>query len=346
MLGIVLTNKGIEEFCAQEVGELGAKNVQAGERLVSFECKGREELCAIAYRAQSAERVLEVLVDESGPDVLELIRSAGPKLAGVTGMACVEASRFGTHAFDSVVVKQETARLLKSVDYEDFERLVYVVVVDQRVVIGIDVAGVDLSKREYKVFTNSFSLKATVGYALVRMTGWSSGMLLDPLCRDGVVAIEAAHFAHDLSPRRFEKRRFAAQSPAPDRFGEPLDFEGGVLATDGLFANISAAKKNAKIALVHKLIDFRKYAVDDIDLQVEKESVSVIATSCTKVPAKFFERTHFVLAAKGRIALLVQESKGVKESAVAAGFEVMRETQFWMGKNPYPVFLFGKNGKK
>ena len=67
------------------------------------------------------------------------------------------------------------------IDLESPDVTFFVYIIGKRFFFGVDFAGFDLSKRNYKVFALADSIKASVAYSLVRLAGVKNGMVvLDP----------------------------------------------------------------------------------------------------------------------------------------------------------------------
>ena len=61
MKGVLITNKGLEKVSAKEVKNFLKTSSIMKEGLIEFEVKNYTDLCKIAYRSQSARRVILLL---------------------------------------------------------------------------------------------------------------------------------------------------------------------------------------------------------------------------------------------------------------------------------------------
>ncbi|PIY60218.1 hypothetical protein COY95_02955, partial [Candidatus Woesearchaeota archaeon CG_4_10_14_0_8_um_filter_47_5] len=62
MNGLIITHKGMEGVCKQELCELASpKKTKTEEGVVLFEIENHEEFCTLCYTMQSAEMVLYFL---------------------------------------------------------------------------------------------------------------------------------------------------------------------------------------------------------------------------------------------------------------------------------------------
>ncbi|MBD3319265.1 hypothetical protein GF342_05140 [Candidatus Woesearchaeota archaeon] len=336
MKALSLTNKGIEPFVVQEIKELLGRDAESHHRVVLFEAS-EEEVCKFAYQARSVSRVLRLLGSLESPNLLEelpsLVRSLSlPKECTIDGI------RVGSHAFNSQDVKaciQEHANV--SFSYSSYKNMLFFVIIDEACYLGLDVAGRDLSKRDYKIFPSSFSLKGPLAYSLVRLASFGQqSVMLDPFCRDGTIAIEAALFASGQSPHYFCKRKFLCD--ALDRFDRSITTDAKVFASSSQFSHLSAAKKNAKIADMHKSIHFRKYAIDDLDILLDTK-VTTIVTSVKKTVGALLHRADAMTVSKALVVVLYQQYEG----EVPKGFHELRRLTMSMGKQDFSVLVFEKS---
>jgi 23S rRNA G2445 N2-methylase RlmL len=233
--------------------------------------------------------------------------------------------------------------------------------------IGLDFSG-DISKREYRIFNSSMSLKGTTAFGLLKMAGYGpKDILLDPSCNSGTICIEAALYSSKLSPRFYSKRfpftKFSLFKDADiERFFRDIDEKSSekklsITAADTMLRNISAAKKNAKIAGVEKLMEFRRIDTDWLDLKFEKDSIDKIITFnpgsskykdgslIKKFYKELFYQSEYVLKDEGFLVILCLK----KELLIEAGkehFQLMREESYYSGDQLMHVLFFRKSGFK
>ena len=142
--------------------------------------------------------------------------------------------------------------------------------------IGIDTSGVSLHKRGYRQMTVKAPITETLASALIMLTPWNKDrILVDPFCGSGTFPIEAAMMAADMAPgmnRSFlaedwkhlvpRKCWYDALEEAQDRVN--LDIETDIQGYDIDPEALKAARSNAKMAGVDKLIHFQQRAVKDL----------------------------------------------------------------------------------
>ena len=105
----------------------------------------------------------------------------------------VDCNREGEHDFDSCMVEHAVGELIYKkgfkVDLKEPRNRVYVDIIDDNCLVGL-LEKDKLCKRDYRVRISNQGLNACLAYCMLRILG--KGSLIDPFCRDGVIAIEAA----------------------------------------------------------------------------------------------------------------------------------------------------------
>ena len=142
--------------------------------------------------------------------------------------------------------------------------------------IGIDTSGVSLHKRGYRQMTVKAPITETLASALIMLTPWNKErILVDPFCGSGTFPIEAAMMAADIAPgmnrsflaeewRHLVPRKcwYDAREEANDRVN--LTVETDIQGYDIDEEAIRAARANAKLAGVEKLIHFQRRPVKEL----------------------------------------------------------------------------------
>ena len=142
--------------------------------------------------------------------------------------------------------------------------------------IGIDTSGVSLHKRGYRQMTVKAPITETLASALIMLTPWNKErILVDPFCGSGTFPIETAMMAADIAPgmnrsflaedwKHLVPRRcwYEALEEAQDRvnLNVDTDIQGFDIDPDAL----RAARSNAKMAGVDKLIHFQQRPVKEL----------------------------------------------------------------------------------
>ncbi len=109
---------------------------------------------------------------------------------------------------------------------------------------------------------------------------------------------------------------------------------------------LAAAKKNAKIAGVDKLIKFSRTEVSWLDLRFEENTVVAILTQVPtpgksiarkeieEMLAELFYQAAYVLEKKGAVVLICPDSAIAKKGAEKHGFTLERELNIYQGMLP------------
>lgn len=368
MQAAIITYPGIEQYTAAELKELLGVTSTVQERVVTFTVKKPEDLVRTAYRLQSGKHLLLVVKDFTFKDKKDICNSiAHADMAPYIGAAfAVRCVRIGQHPFTSREIEEGVGKNIKgTVDLEHPAVVVLVVLVKDRCIIGIDCAGFDLSKRQYRIFSHG-ALKAPVAYALLRFAGYDAKkIMLDPFCGDGLLAIEAAHIASKFPVQHFVKEgiritgipcfrdlRLEKLFAAEDRKSKSR-IPGKIFCIDASFANLKSAEKNAKIAGINKLLHFSRMELDWLDTKFDKRSVDCIVTSVpqpnkrsdekemAKLYGEFFYQAEHVLKQQG--CIVAELNPLLEESAGRKGFAVEERLQVQQGGR---TFVFGKLQKR
>ena len=142
--------------------------------------------------------------------------------------------------------------------------------------IGIDTSGVSLHKRGYRQMTVKAPITETLASALIMLTPWNKErILVDPFCGSGTFPIEAAMLAADIAPgmnrsflaedwKHLVPRRcwYEALEEAQDRVN--LNVDTDIQGFDNDPEALRAARSNAKMAGVDKLIHFQQRPVKEL----------------------------------------------------------------------------------
>lgn len=353
MKALALTNPGIADVGVLEVKELlGIKAVPKKE-CVLFETSQVEQLFELCYKSQSLTRVLFVVSEGSFEklDIPEIYKRGSVKIVG-----------------KSITKSNELAKSLGvRVDYKKPDVLLYLHFENDHYWLGIDLAGRDLGKRDYRVFVGSERLTGPSAYALLRIAGYSPEQsLLDPFCRAGSIVVEAALFSKRLSPHYYSKDKlwFTYAKTFEDKSFEKLFAEwdnkvrevpGKIFAFDTNFKGVQATRKNAQIAGVLKELKLSRTETEWLDVKLGKESLDLIATQPPEVSARFskaktellyeqlFDNAKIMLKQSGRVACVLQKDTALLEKhAAQKNFSVQHKRTVMQGKEEWKIIVFSR----
>ena len=144
------------------------------------------------------------------------------------------------------------------------------------VTVALDTTGESLHKRGYRTLTSKAPITETLAAALIMLTPWKSDrILVDPFCGSGTFPIEAAMIAANMAPgmnREFlsedwkhlipRKCWYDANEEAQDRVN--LNIDTDIQGFDIDSEALKAARANAKMAGVDKLIHFQQRPVKEL----------------------------------------------------------------------------------
>jgi 23S rRNA G2445 N2-methylase RlmL len=370
MRGLVFCNKGIEDITCLEIKELIRSNAIPKEGFAEFEFDKKEQLCLLSYMAQSVKKILFVLDSFKFSSKKDLLKKCA-KLSLKGWLDKDKTFRAEAKVIDSGIDQEEIKGDIgkeiidsikdytQKVDLEDPDLTICAFIKKDIAYICIDFSGLDLSKRNYRIFTSPKSIKSTIAYAMVRLSGYKEGdIFVDPFCISGIIPIETSLFQNRLPVRFFEKDDLLFT-----RFME-FDFEkvdkkatkdkGNIFAFDSMFKNIDAAKKNAKIASLNKTINFSRLEINWLDTKFDRESVDCIVTcppnitrysnrnEIIKLYKELFHQAEFILKKSGKIVLCTRSPEEIKEEAEEKSFKLEEEREVWQGKEKLCLLKFRK----
>ncbi len=279
---IATTFFGLEEVLANELLRLGAKNIEAHNRAVSF--YGDE---GFMYKAniclRTALRVLKpissatVLNDDELYDAVQKIQ--WDKFLDVDQTLAVTAvlntenfnhNQYVAQKCKDAIVDQFRAKYDKrpSVDKDNPDFSLYVFIFKDEMQLMLDSSGVPLYKRGYRQTADIAPLNEALAAGMILLSGWDARLsaLYDPMCGAGTILIEAALIAANIPPGYYRKDYSFMHWPD---FNEELFhkiFESAVekinnvpvdiIGTDISPIAISKARENAKAAEVDDMIRF------------------------------------------------------------------------------------------
>lgn len=275
------TMAGLEEVLAQELIEIGADDVQLARRSVYF--SGDIKLLYKAnYCLRTALRIL-VPIDSykiySADDLYQ--RGKNFKWEELFGcqqtfaiQSVVFSDLFNNSMFASLKLKDAIVDRFRykfgerpSVDSKNPDILINLHISNEVCTISLDSSGESLHKRGYRLEQNEAPISEVLAAGLIRLSEWDrKSDLIDPMCGSGTIAIEAAMLANGIYPgsvrKNFAFRNWRSFNPDLfKRMEEELQPVAQtpvrISASDILRRNIDIAYKNAELAGVASLIDFK-----------------------------------------------------------------------------------------
>jgi len=335
---LALTYSGMTDVCASEIKELIGVSGKETKEGVLFEAT-KEQLLIICYRAQSVSRVLQI-VSEGEFDKLKVPKTTGT--ASFNGKSSSKAQELSeTYTGEKVYKNADVAY------YLHFE--------DDKHWLGIDLG--DLSKRDYRIFIGSETLTGMTAFAALKLAGYDGKKtLMDPFCRAGTIAIEAALHSSKFAVRYHSKDKVAKQFKDIDAekiFAEQdkkVKDAGKVIAISPKFPSVQATRKNAQIAGVVKKLDFSRVTNEDIDLKFDKPVDFVVTQppelSRSTNPERFAKDSAVVFKQLSLVAktICLVLRRGTEDYIKAATeFKLKHQRTIMQKKEEWNVLVFSKN---
>ncbi len=366
---LATTFKGFEEIAVQEVKELIKQKATAEKGYILF--PATDEQCAeLCYKTQSLRKVVQLFGNFSFKDFSDFKKQCRALKADVSVLAKktfkVECDREGSHGFTSqeaaaavgeiFLDKQKKTKV--NLDYPDI--IIACIIKENLCYLGIDYAGFDLSKREYKIYAQAHMLNAGFAYCAMRYAGYSGKkVLLDPLCGVGIIPIEAGLFALHISPRFHQKNEFKfhnfmkidVSKYDKSKYDKQKNAKLKITGYDANLRNVEAAKKQSKLAGV-KSLTFARADVEWIDTKADEKSVDIVITQAPvegralaekdveKMYKELFYQLEFVLQDKGKIVFICQKTALLKKAIEY--FAIVEEHTAWQGEQEYTLLTLHK----
>ena len=212
--------KGVELLLAEELSSFGATNIKEHPTHVSFE--GDQALAYTAcLHSRLANRIYLCLLEDTFESVEELYQKINRiewswhfDLTQTFVVSCVARknkhirhSGFGGQKAKDAIVDyyQERYEQRPSVDKENPDYRVHMVVNANQLKVGIDLCGHGLNQRGYREEGGRAPIKENLAAALLIRAGWpelaQQGYdFHDPMCGSGTLLIEAAMMAANIAP--------------------------------------------------------------------------------------------------------------------------------------------------
>lgn len=279
---IAKTFQGMEEVLAKEVTELGADNIEIGNRMVSF-TGDQEMLYKANFCLRTAVKVLKPIKEFKATDADEVYEIArqmdwesilDPKMTFLID-AVVFSENFRHSKFVAYRLKDAIADYFRdktgerpNVSISNPDIRINVHISENLVTISLDSSGESLHKRGYRVGTVPAPINEVLAAGLIMLSGWDCQCdLIDPFCGSGTILIEAALIAMNIYPGVFrEEFGFERWKDFDEDLFESIynddskerDFDYKIYGYDINRNAVATAIENAKSAGVIKVIDIQQ----------------------------------------------------------------------------------------
>ena len=270
---------GFEDLLVKELKQLGAQDVKAGVRNVTFVGdKGFMYKANLALR--TAIKILKPIktfrVANEDDLYKQVYQMKWDKYLKPTGSLAIDATVHSSHfthsqfialkTKDAIVDKfRDNGGVRPNVDLR-FPDLKINVHIDRSVcTISLDSSGESLHRRGYKLATNIAPINEVLAAGLIMLSGWDGQSdFMDPMCGSGTMLAEAAMIACNIPPNLMRKE-FAFerwQDWDVDLFekieesllGKTRDFHHKIIGYDKSPSAVQKAKENIKNAHLDEFI--------------------------------------------------------------------------------------------
>ncbi|MDP7180371.1 MAG: THUMP domain-containing protein [Candidatus Woesearchaeota archaeon] len=377
MKALAITSKGIEDISADEIKELINAKTEIKDSCIIFEPKKLEDLALLCYKAQSVDKILFLfnhfnfnekdLLDKLEKEIKKLDLSEWLDKNATFKVAC----RKVNESLTSEELCAKTGEMIinkikkeknynQEVDLNSPDVIFFIYIHKDECYFGIDFSRIELNKRTYRIFTHQSSLRGTIAYSLLRIADCKEDQtIVDPFTGSGTIPIETALYLSKFPINYYSKDKFAFlkfkkinsekvfQEADKKRKTDKLNLYG----YDSFLGYITNAKKNAKIAGTHKLINFARIDVEWLDTKFEKETIDRIIAQppkitnlnkkdIEKVYNELFYQAEFTLKKDGKIVLISETIDSLKKYAEKHKFRIKEQRQVYSGKAPMIVVTF------
>jgi putative N6-adenine-specific DNA methylase len=287
---VAKTMFGMEDILAAELLKLGAKDIEKGNRAVSFTGdKGFMYKANLSLR--TALRILKPIDSFKVSDEKSLYngiqRTAWSQYMSHKDTLAIDCS-LGTDLFthsqyvsqlakDAVVDQFRNAYGSRpSVDLEDPSLRINLHISGDTCTVSLDSSGDSLHKRGYRDQTNLAPINEVLAAGLVMMTGWDRrSNFIDPMCGSGTILIEAALYANNIPPGYFRENfgfehwsdfdHELWQLIFESTIGKITEHEQQIIGVE-LSPNVTKkAKENVKLAKVDDVVKIVNASLQDFD---------------------------------------------------------------------------------
>ena len=217
---VAKTFQGLEEVLAKELTELGASDIEIGNRMVAF--TGDKAMLYKAnfclrtairilkpikhFKAQTADEVYDNVKAIHWEDFLSVNKSFAVD-------AVVFSNEFRHSKFVAYKVKDAIVDYFRdktgerpSVRINNPDVLINIHIAEDRCTLSLDSSGESLHRRGYRQEAVEAPLNEVLAAGMILMTGWKGECdLIDPMCGSGTIPIEAALIARNIAPGVFRK---------------------------------------------------------------------------------------------------------------------------------------------
>lgn len=218
---VAKTQYGLEEVLANELRALGATNVEAHNRAVSFE-GNKEILYKVNLHVRTALKILIPITKFKASDERDLYeeirRIEWSDYLDVDGTLAVHTSLRSDIFTHSQYISQKTKDAIvdgfrdkfgrrPSVDIHHPDLSIDIHIFNDLVTVSLDSSAESLHRRGYRGENTLAPINEVTAAGMILLSGWDgTGAFVDPMCGSGTLLIEAAMYAKNIPANMLRKQ--------------------------------------------------------------------------------------------------------------------------------------------
>ncbi|MDR9403092.1 MAG: THUMP domain-containing protein [Halothece sp. Uz-M2-17] len=283
--------RGLEEIAAQELTELGAKNIIP--KFTGVEFQGDQKLLyqvnlwsRIIFRVlvpifkfpcQDPEQLYEGVRQIDWDNYLSPEETLAVHCTGKNEQ--LNHTHFSALQVKNAIADQQRDHFGKrsDVDVESPDLIINLHIEATHAILSLDSTGDSLHRRGYRPAMGTAPLKETFASALLAMTDWDTDLpLLDPMCGSGTFPIEAGLKALKIAPGSFRKtfafekwsdfnRELWEQVKTEARQQELSQLPAGIYGRDRAWEMLEQAQVNVENAGLDNHINFTRMELSELE---------------------------------------------------------------------------------
>ena len=218
---VAKTFRGLETVLFKELKQLGATDLDVGNRMVEF-TGDKDFMYRANFHLRTALRILKpiaefkVINDTQLYDKIQTIDWS--TYFDLKNTFSIDSVIFSDHFSHSNYVSQRVKDAIADQFREKFKKRPYVDTDDPDIKIGIhishdlctvslDSSGDSLHKRGYRQISNKAPINEVLAAGMILLSGWDKkSPFVDPMCGSGTLIIEAALIANNIPPGIYRKK--------------------------------------------------------------------------------------------------------------------------------------------
>jgi len=337
-------DSGMENAAQQEIEKFTGSKVELSQGILTFDLDPKD-LGKIIFHVQSCVRILAAIDSFPSLDNLQFdfawenfdtAKTCKVEVENVKGQENrIEIAR---KVIPSLLADMKKKSFNPAVDVKDPELVIVVYNSAEKYFFGVDLCGL-LNERAYRVFPHQASFKGDLGYFFISELELKPGeKFVAGFCKDGVIPIEASLSLNNLPLRKF-RSIFPLLQDLQD--STPLTESQTVFAFDESIQNVTAARKNAKLAKVP--CDIQRYRLEDLDVKYGENNFEKMILQITRKDEdkinEIYYQISYILKQGGKLLLIGRETW---ELSISEKFKQVKQGQIQRGNSIHHYWLLEK----